>query len=73
MLSGSVQSAIRNAVIAARKDCRGADVGDDVSDIFILDPPATMDKVKKLCGLDNVERYLCSMSKKFEACRGKII
>jgi xanthine dehydrogenase molybdopterin-binding subunit B len=73
LLSGSVHSAIRNAVTAARKDYRGANVGGDVSDVFILDPPATMDKVKKLCGLDNVERYLCSISKKSEACRGKII
>ena len=73
MLSGSVLSAIRNAVVAARKDYRGANVGGDVSDVSILDPPATMDKVKKLCGLDNVERYLRSISKKTEARRGKII
>ncbi len=29
---------------------------------FRLDPPASMDRIKKLCGLNNVELYLAFMA-----------
>lgn len=54
-LAGSVFSAVRNAIRAARKDYFG---GIASSDVFELDQPATIDKVKSLCGLNNVEKYL---------------
>ncbi|KAG0601086.1 hypothetical protein M758_11G082900 [Ceratodon purpureus] len=60
LLSSSVFSAIRMAISAARKDYK--DVGGYVeSKVFGFSPPATLDKVKKLCGFDNVEKYLQSM------------
>lgn len=39
----------------ARNDYKGDNGGGDV---FEFNTPATMDKVKKLCGMDNVEKYL---------------
>lgn len=60
MLVGSVYSAIRNAIRAARKDHLGSNAD---SDAFEFSPPATADKVKSLCGLDNVEHHLLSALK----------
>ena len=55
LLARSVYSAIHNAIAAARKDYQGAKAGRDT---FEFSPPATIEKVKALCGLDNVERYM---------------
>ncbi|XP_024376895.1 probable aldehyde oxidase 3 [Physcomitrium patens] len=60
VLVGSVYSAIRNAIRAARKDHLGSNAD---SDAFEFSPPATADKVKSLCGLDNVEHHLLSALK----------
>lgn len=57
LLASSVFSAIRSAITAARRDYLGGTLEHDT---FQLDQPATMDKVKKLCGFDNVERHLQS-------------
>lgn len=59
LLASSVFSAIRNAITAARKDYYGGTLEHDT---FQFDQPATMDKVKKLCGFDNVERHLRSLA-----------
>lgn len=48
------------AISAARKDYMD-DGGNVESRVFGFSPPATLDKVKKLCGFDNVEKYLQSM------------
>lgn len=71
LLSGSVYSAVRNAIRAARKDYFGGSAG---SNIFELSQPVTIDKVKSLCGVDNVERYLQSASKSSKTVpHGKLI
>ena len=57
--ASSVFSAIRSAIVAARKDYLGGTVEHDT---FQFDQPATMDKVKKLCGFDNVEHHLQSLA-----------
>jgi xanthine dehydrogenase molybdopterin-binding subunit B len=59
LLSSSVFSAVRMAINAARKDYED-DGGYVDSKAFGFNPPATMDKVKKLCGFDNVEKFLQS-------------
>ena len=59
-LAGSVHAAIYSAIRAARKDLLGANA---TIDVFRLDVPASLDKVKKLCGVDNVERHLQSLAK----------
>ncbi|KAG0562492.1 hypothetical protein KC19_9G150900 [Ceratodon purpureus] len=68
LLAGSVYCAIRKAVISARKDRKNwvadsklADQ-DSVPDDFRLNPPASMTRIKELCGLDNVELYVASMA-----------
>jgi len=70
LLAGCVYSAIHSAVAAARKDYKGFSAGHDV---FELNPPATMDKVKSLCGLDNVERYIESTLKTANGPHGKLL
>lgn len=59
LLAGSVYSAIWSAIRTARKDYKG---GNGWGDVFEFNTPATMDKVKKLCGMDNVEKYLAQVS-----------
>ncbi|KAG0608809.1 hypothetical protein M758_8G134400 [Ceratodon purpureus] len=59
LLAGSVYSAIWSAIRAARKDYKGSD---GCGDVFEFNTPATMDKVKKLCGMDNVEKYLARVN-----------
>ncbi|CAM6091193.1 unnamed protein product [Calypogeia fissa] len=74
LLAKSVHSAVRNAIAAARDDLRhlpaskvdehvngGVPRGVKGNAYFRLDSPASIDKVKTLCGLDNVERYLASL------------
>lgn len=51
VLAGSVHSAVRHAIEAARK-------GRYDECYFRLDTPVTMQKVKELCGFDMVEEYL---------------
>jgi hypothetical protein len=58
--------AIQNAIKAARKEnarwCAQPNVEEESklknTNIFRLDTPATVDRIKLLCGLDNVESYL---------------
>ncbi|ERM93601.1 indole-3-acetaldehyde oxidase [Amborella trichopoda] len=67
LLAGTVHCAIREAIKEARKDlhsyksCSNEIIGEECSATFRMDTPATMDVVKKLCGLDNVEKYLQSL------------
>lgn len=56
LLAASVHCAIREAIKAAREDLQIEDK------FFRMDTPATMDVIKSLCGLDNVERYLQSLA-----------
>lgn len=56
LLASTVHSAVREAIYAARQD-----LGADAHDFFRLDSPASIDKVKTHCGLDNVEQYLGSV------------
>lgn len=56
LLAASVHCAIREAIKAAREDLQMEDK------FFRMDTPATMDVIKSLCGLDNVERYLQSLA-----------
>ena len=61
LLAGSVHSAVRHAIEAAREDrFKNWACHNEVLDTryFELDTPASMEKVKTLCGLDNVETYL---------------
>jgi xanthine dehydrogenase molybdopterin-binding subunit B len=66
LLAGSVHMAIQNAIKAARKEnarwCAQPNVEEESklknTNIFRLDTPATVDRIKLLCGLDNVESYL---------------
>lgn len=60
LLAASVHCATREAIRAARKEYFSHN-GSTESPVFQLDVPATMPVVKKLCGLDNVERYLESL------------
>lgn len=52
LLAGSVYSAVHCAIDAARKDYNGGK-----AEVLELNPPATVENVKRLCGYDNVERY----------------
>jgi len=71
LLAGCVYSAIHSAIVAARKDYKGANAG---RDLFEFNPPATVEKVKSLCGLDNVEHYLKSTLKTtFQVPHGKLL
>jgi abscisic-aldehyde oxidase len=65
LLAGSVHMAIQSAIKAARKEnarwCAQPNVEEESkhnTNIFRLDTPATVDRIKLLCGLDNVESYL---------------
>lgn len=68
LLGGSIHSAIRKAIVAARMETAKWTTAnstlDDQEGIneFRLDPPASMDRIKKLCGLNNVELYLAFMA-----------
>ncbi|KAH9323777.1 hypothetical protein KI387_018416 [Taxus chinensis] len=57
LLAASVHCAIREAIRAARRD-----LPINKNKHFRMDSPATMDVIKSLCGLDNVECYLKSLS-----------
>ncbi|CAN6465035.1 unnamed protein product [Victoria cruziana] len=61
LLAASVHCAARQAIKEARKDLRAYSNSEMPSAIFRMDIPATMDVIKELCGLDNVERYLHNM------------
>ncbi|XP_024538449.1 probable aldehyde oxidase 1 [Selaginella moellendorffii] len=52
LLASSVHGALRHAIAAARKNLR------DPEPYFQLDAPATIDKVRMLCGVENIELYL---------------
>lgn len=56
LLAASVHCAIREAIKEAREELQIEDK------YFRMDCPATMDVIKSLCGLDNVERYLQSLT-----------
>ncbi|XP_031475663.1 indole-3-acetaldehyde oxidase-like [Nymphaea colorata] len=61
LLAASVHCAAREAIKAARSDMRTYSNSETPSVFFRMDTPATMDYIKELCGLDNVERYLQSV------------
>ncbi|KAJ7562480.1 hypothetical protein O6H91_03G070700 [Diphasiastrum complanatum] len=64
LLASSVHSAIRSAIKAAQEDMEAysfKNLGNVNKGFFQLDAPATMDRIKSLCGLDNVEMYLQSL------------
>lgn len=69
-LAGYVYAAIHNAIAAARKDYLGAKASRDT---FKFSPPATIEKVKALCGLDNVERYIESALQTTKVPYGKLL
>ncbi|GLJ32809.1 hypothetical protein SUGI_0660680 [Cryptomeria japonica] len=56
LLAASVHCAIREAIRAARKE-----LPTDNNKHFRMDTPASMDVIKSLCGLNNVELYLKSL------------
>ncbi|KAI5083886.1 hypothetical protein GOP47_0000055 [Adiantum capillus-veneris] len=60
LLAGTVHSAVRQAIQAARKDCftTFGEEGQGKDGFFRLDTPASMERVKNLCGLERVEGYL---------------
>jgi abscisic-aldehyde oxidase len=78
LLAKSVHSALRCAIAAAREDLQHLPVADVYQKtngvasnlkaglkgggFFRMDTPASIDVVKALCGLDNVERYLASLA-----------
>lgn len=57
VLAASIHCAIREAIRAARKE-----LPTNENEHFRMECPATMDVIKSLCGLDNVEHYLKSLS-----------
>ncbi|ERN02785.1 hypothetical protein AMTR_s00086p00087150 [Amborella trichopoda] len=58
----SVHCAIREAIKELQYYSNSSNENcSSTSAIFRMDTPATMDVVKRLCGLDNVERYLQSL------------
>lgn len=57
LLAASVHCAIREAIRAAHKELPT----DNNKEHIRMDSPATMDVIKSLCGLDNVELYLKSL------------
>ncbi|RLN16946.1 indole-3-acetaldehyde oxidase [Panicum miliaceum] len=62
LLACSVHCAMREAIRAARKEFSVCTGPANSAITFQMDVPATMPVVKKLCGLDVVERYLESVS-----------
>ena len=61
LLAGSVHSAVRRAIEAAREDRfkNWASHNEKLDTrYFELDTPASMEKVRSLCGLDSIETYL---------------
>ncbi|XP_050217596.1 indole-3-acetaldehyde oxidase-like [Mercurialis annua] len=58
LLAASVHCATRAAIREARKQLDPWRCQESSLSAFELDVPATMPKVKELCGLDSVERYL---------------
>lgn len=58
LLAASVHCATRAAIRDARQQLHSWGCMDESYATFNLEVPATMPKVKELCGLDNVERYL---------------
>ncbi|KAJ1696193.1 hypothetical protein LUZ63_004705 [Rhynchospora breviuscula] len=59
LLAASVHCAVREAIRVARLDYISTQGGSEVSAVtFQMDTPATMQVVKELCGLDNVDKYL---------------
>ncbi|KAK9123011.1 hypothetical protein Sjap_012613 [Stephania japonica] len=61
LLAASIHCATRGAIREARKQLFSWIGSNESYWTFELDVPATMPVVKKLCGLDNVERYLQSL------------
>lgn len=65
-MAGSIHSAIRKAIKSARSDRArwesSTGVRDKMKDNFRLDVPATMERIKELCGFGNVESYLEAMA-----------
>lgn len=58
LLAVSVHCATRAAIKAARKELKAWSRNNEPDPVFQMDVPAIMPVVKKLCGWDNVERYL---------------
>eukprot|EP00257_Ricinus_communis_P025132 XP_025012546.1 indole-3-acetaldehyde oxidase-like [Ricinus communis] len=58
LLAASVHCAVRAAIREARQQIDSWSGLDFSNSKFEVDVPATMPKVKELCGLDSVERYL---------------
>eukprot|EP01018_Ginkgo_biloba_P006621 Gb_10651 [translate_table: standard] len=66
LLAASVHCATREAIRAAREELKrnSSTHNNELKDsrVFRMDSPATMDVIKSLCGLNNVERYLESFA-----------
>lgn len=58
LLAASVHCAVRAAIVEARKQLKAWGAVDGSDSDFLLDVPATLPVVKKLCGLNSVEMYL---------------
>ncbi|XP_050208281.1 abscisic-aldehyde oxidase-like [Mercurialis annua] len=58
LLAGSIHCATRAVIKDARSQLNSWGCGDEMNSTFHLEVPAIMPVVKKLCGLDCVERYL---------------
>ncbi|XP_073140258.1 abscisic-aldehyde oxidase-like [Henckelia pumila] len=58
LLAASVHCATRAAIKEARKQLKSWGAVEGIDTTFVLDVPATMPTVKRLCGLDTVETYL---------------
>ncbi|MQL74596.1 hypothetical protein Taro_006978 [Colocasia esculenta] len=58
LLAVSIHCATREAIREARKQLASWSMAEAPSPMFQLDVPATMPVVKRLCGFDNVEKYL---------------
>lgn len=61
LLAVSVHCAIRAAVVEARKQLERWGATEGTESDFMLDVPATLPVVKRLCGLNYVETYLQSL------------
>ncbi|KAH7296056.1 hypothetical protein KP509_26G007100 [Ceratopteris richardii] len=58
LLAGSVHSAVKRAIEAARAGACAGEPDSKNGRFFQLDPPASMERVKNLCGLERMEDYL---------------
>ena len=62
LLACSVHCAMREAIRAARIEFSSSMAPEGSALIFQMDVPTTMPKVKELCGLDIIDKYLASLA-----------